>query len=69
MPKGGKRAGAGRPRKENMRQCEVSLPADVLNRFKELIPTRHRSEFLSDCLAAALRMRELLNEQVTDNDK
>ena len=73
MPSGGKRAGAGRPRKDNVDEIWVSLPIETLEKLRSLIPRGHRSEFISDCVDSALRTRELLNEQrwgnLTNNDE
>lgn len=65
MPGGGRRTGAGRPRKIGLKNKElyVSFDLDTADKLKSMIPRGHRSEFVNDCVQSALRMRELLNEQ------
>lgn len=65
MPGGGRRTGAGRPRKIGLKNKElyVSFPEDTADKLRSMIPRGHRSEFISDCVDSALRTRELLNEQ------
>ena len=61
MPSGGKRAGAGRPRKDDVDELWVSLPIETLNKLRAMIPRGHRSEFIRDCVETAIRTRELMD--------
>lgn len=69
MPSGGKRAGAGRPKKDDVDELWVSLPIETIDKLRWMIPRGHRSEFIADCLISALQTRELLNEQRWGNEK